>query len=38
MNNLHTGQVLGEVSEHIKKSGEKDGPDHEEIERILSFC
>ena len=35
---LHTGQVLGEVSEYINKSGEKDGPDHEEIERIVSFC
>ncbi len=35
---LHTGQVLGEVSEYINKSGEEDGPDHEEIERIVSFC
>ena len=35
---LHTGQVLGEVSEYINKSGEKDGPNHEEIERIVSFC
>ncbi len=35
---MHTGQVLGEVSEYINKSAEKDGPDHEEIERIVSFC
>ena len=35
---LHTGQVLGEVSEYSNKSGEKDGPDHEEIELIVSFC
>ncbi len=35
---LHTGQVLREVSEYINKSGEKNGPDHEEIERIVSFC
>ncbi len=35
---MHTGQVLREVSEYSNKSGEKDGPDHEEIERIVSFC